>query len=526
MSLAQHPHPFVVLFTLECLGPVFSGNGQYSRCIARGLSRAGCAVLIVSGRPAATPLADALDDGVRELSVAPHAILDVPLSRWGTLDRGCAWDEFTAFCECDARVADAVAAFTPSAVLCVDFHTVRAWTAVSARLLAAGAPVPPMIWLNFRVYSTSVGLSIAADDSAFYEREEAAALGAASLSIALCRADALALTALALGRSAGRGGAHVQHARDVYVGARRVAGGAAAPNLAILLPPLRSDVEALVRSVEAGGAPPPPPPSLLPGALLITSLGRLSPEKNAAAVPLFLRAVGGAMTALNNQCLLLGAPGADADYAARVKAGVVIADAPAPIVPPRLYGPGELSGALATAALNLHPSLTEAYGMTIVEAAAWGVPSLVHVPAACGGVTDVAHFETLAAGASRVCLEDAALHSLDEGSVDALACRLIEAVAAMPPVGACDLLAPTPLNADSRPGVIAWDWTAPLDDARSALACDLLAQAVAFRREAGDGPAARGLAAETAAVARERALAWSEASHGLALRDIICSTSA
>ena len=515
--------PRVVLFTLECLGPVFSGNGQYARCIARGLGRAGCAVLVVSGRPAATPLDVSIDDGARELSVAPHAIIDVPLSRWGTLDRACAWDEFTDFCERDARVAGEVAAFAPSVALCVDFHTVRAWTAVSARLLAASAPVPPMIWLNFRVYSTSIGLSIAEGDSAFYETEEAASLGAASLSIALCRADALALTALALGRSAGRGGARVQHARDAFLAARRVAGGATVPNVAILLPPLRSDVEALVRSVEAGGAPPPPPSSLLPGALLITSLGRLSPEKNAAAVPPFLYAVGDAMAAHNSQCLLLGAPGADAEYAAQVRAGVAISNAPAPIVPPRLFGPGELSGALAVAALNLHPSLTEAYGMTIIEAAAWGVPSLVHVPSACGGVTDVARFESLAAGASRVCLvEDCAPGSHDEEGADALARRLIEAVAAMPPVGACDLLAPTPLNPESHPGVIPWDWTAPLDDARRELARNLLAQAVALKRDVGGGQA-HGLAAETAAIARERALAWSETSHGVALREIIRS---
>jgi hypothetical protein len=513
--------PRVALFSLECLGPVFSGNGQYSRCIARGLGRAGCAVLVISGRPAATPLAASIDDGVRELSVAPHSIIDAPLSRWGTLDRGCAWDEFTEFCDRD-DVSSAVAAFLPTAVLCVDFHTVRAWTAVAARLRAAGASIPKMTWLNFRVYSASTGFS--ASDTVFYEREEAAALGAAALSIALCRADALALTALALGRSAGRGGARVQHARDAFLAARGPADRSLVPKLAIVLPPLRSDVEALVRGAEAGAPLPPPPPGVLPGSLLITSLGRLSPEKNAAAVPPFLRAVAAAMTAKQAQCLLLGAPGADAEYAAGVKMGVVVSDAPPPIVPPRLFGPAELSGALAIAAINLHPSLTEAYGMTIVEAASWGVPSLVHVPSSCSGKTDVASFDALAAGAFRVRVDDSAAALLNEEHADALASRLLFSAAMMPPVGACDLLAPTPLDPSSEPGILVWDWEAPLDGARSSLAADFIAQAFGNKRGAREDSG--DVIAATSRAARQRALAWSEASHGIALRTIISGESA
>jgi hypothetical protein len=552
------PGPRVVLLALEFLGPVFSGNGQYGRCVARALASAGVTLLVVSGRPAAAPLA-AQDAALLDLLRAPHALVDVPLPAWGTLDRRCAWRAFAAAAARDARVHEATRVFAPHAALCVDFHTPRAWAALAHAL---GAPAPPMIWLNFRVFTTSTalhapapasggdacgcaecaargsaggaagdaaaagddGASCALSDTAFYEAEEAAAVGAADLTVALCRTDALQLTALALGRSAARGGAAAPGARESFSRAAHARGGGVAaatpPRVAILLPPLRSDVEALARR---GGAVAdlPAPDGLRPGHALVTSLVRLSPEKHALAAAQLLAATRAALDAARLQPLVLGAPGADAEYVIQTRAAVA-AVGDAAIVPAGLFGPAALAGALAAGALNLHPCLADAYGMTIVEAAAMGVPSLVHVPACCGAnaaAAAIAEFEPLPdglnnafAGASRVHVRAAA----DDAQ---LAGALLDAAAALPPVGACDLLAPTPRDAASAPGIIPWDWTAPLDDSLIEAAASVFREAAAVKR--GDAGAAGSAVGAVASAARTRALAWSEAAHGRALRALV-----
>jgi hypothetical protein len=74
--------------------------------------------------------------------------------------------------------------------------------------------------------------------------------------------------------------------------------------------------------------------------------------------------------------LLFGAA-AEADYAREVTRRVRAA-APDAIVLNHHLGPEELAAVFSTTALNVHPSKYDAYGMSIVEAAAFGAPSLVN----------------------------------------------------------------------------------------------------------------------------------------------------
>lgn len=553
---AATPGLRVLLFSLEFLSP-FSGNGQYSRCIVRGLKRAGATVLVVSGRPVDAPL-EAQDAEARAHCAAPHGVVDIALPVWGRLDRACAWEAFREGCCAPACVARA-AAFAPSVVVCVDYHTGLAWPAVRALLAPALAPAPPppMVYLNFRLFCTSTALHAppsaqdagGVSDAQFYRAAERASMAAAVRSVALCRQDALQLLALAAGVDP------VSGAAEAAAGA---AGGAAAPRalpaLATLLPPLRSDVCALVGAAAgtqahcaAGGGGGALPPALLPspGHALITSLVRLSPEKNALAVPQLLLAAEaahpGLLTRSHLQPFFTGCGEATA-YARQVKdAAAALPPAPAPpLLCTTFLGPLALGQALQASALNLHPCLADAYGMTIVEAAAWGVPSLVNVPGALGGAGEervgAGSGDAVSPGALFVpqgclgccctevtleALQGSAARAYTEADLSSLGMRLFQLSRALPPVGACDLLAPHPASGSAaEQGIVCFDFAAPVEAQVERLVL-LLAQASARARgEAG------GLLDSVAAVARKRALAWTEESHGIALLQLLTRAAA
>jgi hypothetical protein len=536
----------VLLLSLEFLSP-FSGNGQYSRCIVRGLKRAGAVVLVASGRPEGAPLA-AQDAEALGHCAAPHGVLDIPLPTWGRLDRGCAWEAFGAGCAA-APAAARMAAFAPHVACCVDYHAGLAWRALARQL---PQPPPPMVYLNFRLFCTSTALHAApgpgdaggVSDAAFYRAAERASMASAVRTVALCRQDALQLLALAAGLdpvsgarapdeaaagSGGGGGGGGSSDGGDGGGASRL------PNMATLLPPLRSDVAALVQQHSQAAAPPPPPPAasllppLAPGHALLTSLVRLSPEKNALAVPALLQALQAAhpsaLAALRLQPFFTGC-GDGSAYAEEVKAAARALE-PAPVLCSAFLGASDLGLALRAAALNVHPCLADAYGMTIVEAAAWGVPSLVSVVGSSSSSSSdgegaaqqpplpppSALFEPIGRWGS--CCTHVTLAPLG-GSASGE--RLLALSRSLPPVGACDLLAPTPLDASAEQGVLAFDFGAPRE-AQAAALRPLLALAAA-RAQGGEG----GAVERVARVARQRAVAWAEEQHGEALAALLART--
>ena len=81
------------------------------------------------------------------------------------------------------------------------------WTGLPPllELRRAGAvqpPTVPFVYLNFRVHAASTGIS--AEDARFYEQRESEALHAATVSVALCRADAALLRAMPSHAAGGR----------------------------------------------------------------------------------------------------------------------------------------------------------------------------------------------------------------------------------------------------------------------------------------------------------------------------------
>eukprot|EP00741_Cyanophora_paradoxa_P004492 tig00000806_g4361.t1 len=207
---------------------------EYSRIICSTLNAAGSAVLLVCGRPKASP----------ERFPFPHdrALfqgITVPVARWFKHDRGCAHEEYCAGVE---AAGEAIAAFGPDAVVAVD------WVgSLAHRRIWHLIPSVPVVWLNFRVFHTSH--NIPPEDIPFYQEAEAVACRAASHAVALCRMDATVLESNAAGpapfakpvvlltwargserraaaRLAGRGGA--SEARRAGPGAEaRLAGGGA-----------------------------------------------------------------------------------------------------------------------------------------------------------------------------------------------------------------------------------------------------------------------------------------------------------
>jgi hypothetical protein len=568
--------PLRALFlSLEYCPPLFSGNGTYSRCIVRGLARQNISLFIVSGRPSSTSASEAESEPGRlhpTTSGQLHTLASVPLPSWGRLDRTSAWREFTDGCGADAVLLERVARFAPDAVFAVDWSGVNAWEEGLRRGLG-GTPWAdiPCLYLNFRVFTTSTALHAPAaaageegtsqlSDLHFYQRVEAAAVRSSAVTVALCRLDALHLAALGLGTDPNSGGP---------------ADGPLQPtphhttlNVRIVLPPLRSDIAALATSGSGAGEPLPWPlregipafPSD-PATRLLTSAVRLSPEKGAHHFADAVRELGAvSLGRLRLRAFLCGsAP--DAEYAARVRRALLEAgegggesDSPSPIPAPPLLasaflGAPDMAAIFARTAINVHPALSDAYGMTIVEAAAFGAPSLVHVPGAGGelGTTwagsaptggaasalassptsPASLFESVYLDAARSLPSVGALRLRlrAEGAVedqDSLGPHLVALARNLPPVGACDLLAPDPhmpLGSTDGPAVLPVDFTRPAQEIADRVRWwlgDLEGEGQ------GVGDLARGPAeyAAVAAAARARALAWTEDDNGAALAEL------
>eukprot|EP00936_MAST-01D_sp_MAST-1D-sp1_P001613 g1613.t1 len=365
----------VLVITLEFIEPIFSGNGVYSRTIVRALATLpgrSSSILVLCGRDAATDQSnDWGQNGPAELPGANQSVMvhSVALPIWRKLDRASAWEQFAGAAA--AEHADAIARFAPDVVLGVD------WTGFPPllELRRTGAlrpPMAPFVYLNFRVHAASTGIS--AEDAKFYEQHESAALDAASVSVALCRADADLLRAM------------LSCAAD-----QRKVG-----NVLVLSPPLRPDVQGAAAAVfeqeqssvivaakdepkaQCSSATAPIEPSTTPRREFVTCCSRLTPEKNVEAFVLALAAppLRAIMRRRGLRPLLCGSA-TDPEYGKAVRTrlkqtfpgeeSVVLDFVPA----------HELSNVFRRTALNVHPALYEAYGMTVAEAAAFGAPSII-----------------------------------------------------------------------------------------------------------------------------------------------------
>eukprot|EP00887_Chlorella_sp_A99_P008095 scaffold12.g8095.t1 len=397
----------LLVLAIELGRDVFSGNGIYGRSQVRALAELGHQLCVVSGAPE-QPQHEAHREGAAQL-------IEIPLPLWGRLDAGCAWREFAAGAGAPGVVA-LVAEFAPDAVLGVDWHSLPAYEALAGGLGAAGVAPPPFCFMNYRIY-----LRTAEDhhrDTIF--QLEQRALEVAALATVLSRSDA------------------------AYMGEHLAApGGPQLTPVHVLLPALRADMQRLPPPADrrpaggggggcAGGAGCDGRGSACGAAeagqggrrqgerpqaerrqgeagrserTYLACCVRLSPEKEPErfvelACELQQR---GSLARLGVTPVMLGA-GWDMPYGqrlrARMEAEVQLHQS--------FMGPADLASVYARTLLNIHPCTYDAYGMTIVEAASQGAPSLVQGGGSVGAtdLLDDADGEVLladmSAGAARL----------------------------------------------------------------------------------------------------------------------------
>jgi hypothetical protein len=270
------PQLRVAFFSLEYLGPVFSGNGMYSRSLVRGLQSRGVPTCVVSGRREDTP---------PDLAVSePHVILDVPIPhhRWNRLDQESGWQEFVEGIVTNEELLNRIIDFKPDVIAAVDWHgmavvdAVREKARVASKLDSIETSLTtiaalPAVYLNFRIYSTSTGLfEHKPEEAAFFRAKEYTAILQAVTSVSLCRQDAISLLLLSQSRDplAGKPFRMDGTISDDADAPPRVA---KTPDIRVLLPPLRKDIASIAttEAVESEKRD------------FVSCLVRQSPEKNA-----------------------------------------------------------------------------------------------------------------------------------------------------------------------------------------------------------------------------------------------------
>ena len=373
---------------------------MYAQSQVRALRSAGHDLHVLSGRPA-----DDDADGCREAGhgagdVASSArchveedsdgvivwALTLPRATWGRLDRHSGWRAFARAAGTSPDLTAAVAAFAPDVVLGVDWSSLPAWSALRATLVdhlsrmdddaaadgsetggpPAGWVSPPFVYSNFRVFSRT-------DDA--HAALEAEAVAAASAVIALCDADA-----------------------DVITHSLAPAGVAVCP--AVILPPLRADVRRLAVDTQDPVVPSVSPgPSMMSsvdaaptavarllqtrraspsGRVFVTCCVRLSPEKEPERFIELVEELARRGVFRPNAVvpLLCGATGGE--YAGEIKRRFEAAATPyGGVVVETFLDAAALGEVYRASLLNVHPCGYDAYGMTVVEAAAFGTPSVV-----------------------------------------------------------------------------------------------------------------------------------------------------
>ena len=366
--------PPLLVVSYEFTHSPFSGNGVLARSLVKGLLAQGHSVHVLCCRPAPAQAGEDRHITEAEVGRAQAAALrlhTVQLSLdagWRRLDRNSGWSEFVQ--DARARASELVSELgCGGAAVVIDWTGGAAWRAMGEALSGAVA-LPVCLYINFRVYAS--GLDPADASVAWYNEQERRALQVSGRALALSARDQAALREL---RSPG--------------------GDDPALDVGLLLPCLRGDMEALATGRGGGGGAggggglgleaqlPPAASEALAAAAgasasrrrFVSCVVRASPEKNPALLASLLeRTTLGAELRRRGLVPLVSCCGPSAD---ELKARVRAAAADAAILDTFL-GPAALAAIYAATALNLHPCLYDAFGMSVVEAAAFGAPSVVN----------------------------------------------------------------------------------------------------------------------------------------------------
>ena len=372
----------IVLVTYEFTYSPFSGNGILTRSIVKALLQLGCHVTVWCCRPFFSPLHDDTPTNHHHHLEVPEITLEqyerltlIPLQLeaqhgWRKLDYQSAWEYF-CYNNLDGSSQQLLqhCISAADAVCAVDWtgaHALRSFHSSSSSSSSSRRCRPPTVYFNFRVYSS--GIRDQAKHT-WLDHMEQQALKDADTVIALSEKDRVSLQSIA-GKLALLDNTHV------------------------LLPPLRGDMHDL--ALQSVNELKTYLPASVAAALqrdggtsnttnqrrLITCVARLSHEKNALRFVHFLEKQAKLLCKEHNNNttttwipLLAGAP-SEPEYATLVK-NELARVAPHAIIIDHFLDSKALCAIFAVTVLNFHPCSYDAYGMTAVEAAACGVPSVI-----------------------------------------------------------------------------------------------------------------------------------------------------
>lgn len=363
-------------------------------------------------------------------------------NQWKRLDRHGPWKEFAAAVSCKDgttstnnnnhdtdinNLRECIQQFDPTDVIAVDWHGMLAWQA----FCSTKHPIPKVnvCYYNFRVYSSSSWGNNDTDqeegdcdENQFYEEMEQLACRLADGIVCLSEHDRRALHKLMMLQEDDKDEGSNDVMNNSTLEQTKI------QEIIILPPPLRGDVCKLARMLDdriqqlmenEGGIA----SSLslfsmyLPDKarealdyvhhhqqqqerhttipqqqrLFITCISRLSPEKSPHIFVNLLQQLGGVdfLRRYRLVPILCGARSVDSYADEVIQSFKSISSTndsdddsywPCIVIDHHL-GPKELAAIFSHAVLNVHPCLYDAYGMTLVESAAFGVPSVVN----CGG---------------------------------------------------------------------------------------------------------------------------------------------
>eukprot|EP00040_Diaphanoeca_grandis_P008107 m.43890 g.43890 ORF g.43890 m.43890 type:complete len:506 (-) comp19520_c0_seq2:96-1613(-) len=331
----------ILILSLELSTDIFSGNGVLGRVLVNSLltTNKQITIHIICGCGVQGNGNDL--SWVSEENRLRVRLTAIQLSGWGRLDFHAPWNEFGEQINKLREAGHVLLASKFSAVLAIDYS---GWVAVEKTLLHLSLPT---VWLCFRVFhkNDATTSTDTTDTIAFYKKWEDRAVSTSKLSVALSENDAQHL----VGESAD-----------------------AKSKIRIIFPPLRGDLTKLAHQVSQSRL------AHDDGRRFLTCCSRLSPEKNVEAFVELIEHIG----ALKLQKLgltprLVGsASTSNEPYAAAVKARLLNA-CPFSLIESFNSDPTYLAMVYQSTWLNFHPALYEAFGMTIVEAAAFSAPSLI-----------------------------------------------------------------------------------------------------------------------------------------------------
>eukprot|EP00536_Pseudo-nitzschia_multiseries_P002160 jgi/Psemu1/4996/gm1.4996_g len=409
----------IVLLTYEFTYSPFSGNGILARSLVKSFLGLGCTVTVWCCRPSRE---NDTNDEDGSNSKGNHAHSDdnhlappeisndsmerlellstvVPGSAWKRVDDQSCWRDFTIsnFLPSEASNEQLVrlrTAISEADVLCaIDWTGAVAYRSIieHGRLLKVDDDGGDSdfrhvdvtskfhLYLNFRVFSLGVG-----DDKrrAWYNEMEYKAMKNANVVVSLSSKD-------------------TQQLSDIVQENKEQSTILMEPKIPIetVLPPLRQDMESfaktcqnsedflchlpdLIRSrIASNASATSSNPSASISNLLfsqrpiIACVARQSPEKAIHRFVRFAEMAADVLQELHLTVVLAGAA-SDVEYARESQQRLLRA-VPSAIVIDRFLSPKELGALFAHTLVNFHPSSYDAYGMTIVEAAAFGAPTVL-----------------------------------------------------------------------------------------------------------------------------------------------------